>query len=48
MEYRSVEEAKAVYDKQENIMLDGRTLHINFSLRFQKESKSNNYLKAVT
>jgi len=36
-----VEEAKAVFDRQENIELDGRTLHIDFSSPNRKESKSN-------
>jgi len=41
VDYPSVEAAKTVFDNHDNIMLDGHTLHINFSLRNQKGSKEN-------
>ncbi|XP_065889936.1 nucleolin-like isoform X2 [Dysidea avara] len=37
VEYSSVDEAKAVFDKQEEMVLDGRVLHINYSSRKIKQ-----------
>ena len=40
VEYSSVDEAKAVFDKQEEMVLDGRVLHINYSSRKIKQGKA--------
>ena len=33
MEYTTVEEAQAVFDKPENIILDGRVIYIDYATR---------------
>ena len=40
MEYASVEDAKAVFDKPENIILDGRILYIDYASRGIDEKPS--------
>ena len=40
MEYDSVEEAQAVFDKPENIILDGRVLFIDYASRAIDEKPS--------
>ena len=40
MEYASVDEAKAVFDKPENIILDGRVIYIDYASRAIDEKPS--------
>ncbi|XP_065890386.1 nucleolin-like [Dysidea avara] len=43
VQYASVEEAKAVFDKRKSIKLDGRTLHIDFSSPNHKQGVTENF-----
>ena len=45
MEYASVEDAQAVFDKPENIILDGRVLFIDYASRGIGEKPSEHLYK---
>ena len=41
MEYATVDEAKAVFDKEENVILDGRVIYIDYATRGIDEKPRN-------
>ena len=45
MEYASVDEARAVFDKPENIVLDGRVLFIDYASRPIDEKPGEHHFK---
>ena len=46
MEFASVEEAQAAFDKPENIVVDGRILFIDYASRAIDEKPSEHFLTA--